>query len=203
MPGDGSTPGGAQSRGAPDPVVSQESLRRSEERWRTLLEINNAIITNLTQEALLNAICDALQGVVPVHRAALTLYEPESDKLRILAVSRHWSSNYFQVGAEMDRDESHSGWVFDHQRPLLRHDLETEWQYPIELRLLAEGIRSFCVVPLILAGQSIGTLNIGSDNTNQYSDADAEFLGQVASQVALAVGNMNSYEEIAALNMQG
>jgi transcriptional regulator with GAF, ATPase, and Fis domain len=200
MPGDGSTPGEAQSTDAPDPVVSQESLRRSEERWRTLLEINNAIITNLTQEALLNAICDALQRVVPVHRAALTLYEPESDKLRILAVSRHWSSNDFQVGAEMDRTESHSGWVFDHQRPLLRHDLETEWQYPIELRLLAEGIRSFCVVPLILAGQSIGTLNIGSDITDQYCDADVEFLGQVASQVALAIGNMNSYEKIAALN---
>ena len=181
---------------------AREALRRREERWRTLLEINNAIITNLTQESLLNAICEALQRVLPVYRAALTLYEPARDTLRILAVSRQWSSDYFQVGAEMARDDSHSGRVFDQQRPLLRHDLETEWQTPVERRLLAEGVRSFCVVPLILGGKSLGTLNIASENRNQYTDADAEFLREVANQVALAVANMTSYEEIGALNLK-
>ena len=137
---------------------------------------------------------------MPIYRAALTLYEPETDCLRILAVSRHWSSDYFQVGAEMARTDSHSGWVFDHQRPLLRHDLETEAQHPMERRLLAEGVRSFCVVPLMLGGKPLGTLNIGSQNKNQYCEADAEFLREVASQVALAIGNMTAYEEIGALN---
>jgi len=37
-----------------------------------------------------------------------------------------------------------------------------EWQFPIEQRLLEEGIRSYCVVPLMLRGKSIGTLNVGS-----------------------------------------
>src|SRR5260221_427616 len=172
----------------------------STERYRSLLEINNAIITNLTQESLLNAICEAIQHVLPVYRAALTLYEPDRDSLRILALSTHWSTDYFQVGVEMNRKDSHSGWVFDQQRPLLRRDLEREWQYPIERRLLDEGIQSYCAVPLILGGKSIGTLNIGSDAKSQYSDADAEFLREVANQVALAVGNMKSYQEIAALN---
>jgi formate hydrogenlyase transcriptional activator len=170
------------------------------ERYRTLLEINNAIITNLTQESLLNAICEALQRVLPVYRAALTLYNPEKDSLRILAVSTHWNTDHFQVGFETNRKESHSGWVLDQQRPLIRRDVEKEWQYPIERWLIDEGIQSFCAVPLILRGKSIGTLNIGSDAKGQYSDADAEFLLEVANQVALAVDNMNSYQEIAALN---
>jgi formate hydrogenlyase transcriptional activator len=172
----------------------------SAERYRTLLEINNAIITNLTQESLLNAICEALQHVLPVYRAALTLYQPDRDSLRILALSKHWNTEYFKIGVEMNRRESHSGWVLDQQRPLLRRDLETEWQYPIERRLLDEGIRSYCVVPLILGGKSIGTLNIGSDAKGRYSEEDAEFLREVANQVALAIGNMKSYQEIAALN---
>jgi formate hydrogenlyase transcriptional activator len=176
-----------------------EALRRSEERWHTLLEINNAIITNLTQEGLLNAICETLQRVMPIYRAALTLYEPARDTLRILAVSPHWVSDYFQVGAEMGRQDSHSGWVFEHQRPLFRHDLETEAQHPIERRLLEEGVRSYCVVPLTLGGKTLGTLNIGSQHKNQYCEDDAEFLREVASQVALAIGNMQAYEEIAAL----
>ena len=172
----------------------------SEERFRTLLEINNAIITNLTQESLLKAICEAVQHVLPVYRAALTLYEPETDSIRLLALSAHWKSDFFRVGTLIKSKDSLSGWVVAQKRTLLSRDLEAELKYAGERRLLDEGIQSYCVVPLILEGKCIGTLNIGSDSKNQYSDADAEFLLQVANQVALAIANMKSYQEIAALN---
>jgi len=174
----------------------------SAERYRTLLEINNAIITNLTQDTLLNAICKALEHVIPVYRASITLYDPEKEKLRILAISPDWTTDHFRAGLEMDVNQSHTGWVVKQLRPLIRRDIETEGEFPIEPRLLEEGIRSFCVVPLILGGKGIGTLNIGSDVQGRYTEADAEFLLQVGNQVALAVGNMQSYQKIAALNSQ-
>ncbi len=172
----------------------------SAERYRTLLEINNAIITNLDQESLLHAICEALQHVLPVYRAAINLYDPGTDTIRILALSTHWNTDYFRVGVEMNRKDSHSGWVLDHQRPLICPDIEADQKYPVERRLLDEGIQSYCVVPLILGGNCIGTLNIGSDVKGRYSEAEGEFLQEVANQVALAIGNMKSYQEIAALN---
>ena len=172
----------------------------SAERYRTLLEINNAIITNLTQDNLLQAICRALEGVLPVYRAAITLHDPEKDTIRLLALSKHWITDHFRVGTEVKRAVTPSGWVIDHQRPFLCSDIETAMDYPIAQRYLEEGIRSFCVVPMILAGKTIGTLNIGSDVTGGYSEADAEFLNEVANQVALAVENMKSYQEIAALS---
>ena len=179
---------------------AEEALRKSEERKRSLLEINNAIITNLSKDALHHAICEALRSVLTVDRASLTLYQSDRGTLRIIALERDWHLDFFGVGTEMNRKDSHHGWVFDNQRPLLRRDLETEWQYPIEQRLLGTGLRSFCIAPLILEGRSIGTLGIGSDRANQYSEADAEFLCEVAGQVALAAANMKSYEEIATLN---
>jgi formate hydrogenlyase transcriptional activator len=172
----------------------------SAERYRTLLEINNAIITNLTQENLLNAICKALERVMPVYRAAINLYDPERDTIRILALSTRWNSEYFKVGAEINLADSHSGWVIHHQRPLLCADIETALDYPVERRLLDEGMQSYCIVPLILGEKSIGSLNVGSDVKGAFSEADAEFLNEVGSQVALAVGNMKSFQEIAALN---
>jgi formate hydrogenlyase transcriptional activator len=172
----------------------------SAERYRTLLEINNAIITNLTQDSLLNAICKTLEGVLPVYRAAITLYDPEKDTVRILSLSTHWNTDHFRVGTEVNRADTPSGWVIDHQRSLLCVNVETVMDYPIARRYLEEGIRSFCCVPLILAGKTIGTLNIGSDTKDGYSEADAAFLLEIANQVALAVGNMMSYQEIAALN---
>ena len=178
---------------------AEEALRRSEERWRTLLEINNAIITNLTQEALLHAVTESLRRVIPFDRAGFSLYVPERKTFRLLATESEFSSDYFRVGLELRRGEGISTWVFDHQQPVLRRDLEKEQQYPNDRRHLAHGIYSYCVVPLIIRGKSTGTLNVASRTRNQYSERDLEFLQEVASQVALAVENMQSYQEIAAL----
>ena len=178
---------------------AEEALRKSEERWRTLLEINNAIITNLTQEALLHAVTESLRRVIPFDRAGFSLYVPERKTFRLLATESEFSSDYFRVGLELRRGEGISTWVFDHQQPVLRRDLEKEEQYPNDRRHLAHGIYSYCVVPLIIRGKSTGTLNVASRTRNQYSERDLEFLQEVASQVALAVENMQSYQEIAAL----
>ena len=108
-------------------------------------------------------------------------------------------SSYFQAGLEVGRSETSAGWAFDHQQPLLRRNLEEEQQFDNERRLCAEGMRSLCVVPLVLRGKSIGTLSVVSQKKEQYSEAEAQFLQEVAAQVALAIENMKSYEEIATL----
>src|SRR4029077_15431907 len=75
-----------------------------------------------------------------------------------------------------------------------------EQTYPNDRLVVASGVYSDCIVPLIVGGKSIGTLNVGSGTKNQYSAANVEILQDVANQVALAVSNMTAYEEIAALN---
>lgn len=182
-----------------DRKQAEAALRKSEEQNRSLLEINNAIITNLTQQALLHSISEALHPVIPFDRCAITLYQPERDSFRFLAVEGERHSDYFRTGLELSRTETCGSWVFDHQRPLVRRDLEKEQQYPNELRLAAEGIHSMCVVPMALQGKCIGLFSIVSQQRDQYSDEEAFFLQEVANQIALAVQNMQSYQEIASL----
>jgi formate hydrogenlyase transcriptional activator len=178
---------------------AEEALRKSEEKNRILLQINNAIITNLTQQALLHSISEALHPLISFDRCAITLYLPERDSFRFLALEGELLSDYFHAGLELSRNETCGSWVFDHQRPLVRRDLRKEQQYPNERRLAAEGIQSMCVVPLLLQAKCIGLLSVVSQHRNQYSDEDAPFLQEVANQVALAVQNMQSYQEIAGL----
>ncbi len=174
-------------------------ITRAAERSRTLLEINNAIITSLSQEALLQSISKVLRGVSPFDRCAFTLYQPEKETFRFLSMDSELQSAYFRAGLEFDRKLSIADWVYRERRAALRHDLEKEQQYLNDQRLVAEGIRSYCVVPMVARGKCIGTLNVGSRAKNQYSEQDAEFLQEVATQVALAVENMQAYEEINAL----
>jgi formate hydrogenlyase transcriptional activator len=178
---------------------AEAALRKSEEKNRILLEINNAIITNLTQQALLHSISEALHPLISFDRCAITLYQPGRETFRFLAVEGELVSDYFHTGQEFSRNETCGSWVFDHQRPLVRRDLEKEQQYPNERRLAGEGIQSICVVPLVLQAKCVGLFSIVSQQRDRYSDEDAIFLQEVANQVALAVQNMQSYQEIASL----
>jgi formate hydrogenlyase transcriptional activator len=178
---------------------AEAALRKSEERNRSLLQINNAIITNLTQQALLHSISEALHPIFSFDRCAITLYVPESDSFRFLAVEGELFSNYFQTGLEFGRNETCGSLVFKNLRPLVRRDIEKEQQYPNEHRLAAEGIKSLCVVPLTIHGKCIGLFSVVSQERDRYSAEDAFFLQEVANQVALAVQNMQSYQEIASL----
>src|SRR6202140_4572914 len=184
------------------PTVSREasSAESAEQRVRILLEVNNSIITKLSQGELLLAVCAALQGVLPFNRSAITLYVPERDTLRIFAQNDDHASEFFSVGRELDRRDSHAVWAFDHQQPLIRRNLDKEKESSTERLLAEQGVRSICVAPLIVAGKSIGSLNLASDRADEYSDADGELLQEVANQVALAVENMKAYEEISALH---
>ena len=174
-------------------------VERTAARYRTLLEINNAIITHLTQEDLLRSVFATLRTIIPFDRAAFTLYNAANETFRYLAIDGTLPSAFFRQGVEFHRTASMSSRVFDEQRPVLRRDLEREQEYPNDRRLVAEGIRADCLVPLIVAGRSLGTLNVASLTRNQYSEDDMQLLQDIGNQVALAVANMQAYEEIAAL----
>src|SRR5947208_1193480 len=162
-----------------------------------VIESRHALLAVNSGWSILHSISRALHRVMPFDAAAITLYVPEIDKFRFFAVEG--TLVCFHVGREIEHKDTSVGWVFDHQRPMVRRNLEKEKRYSNEMQLVAEGMRSHCVVPLITRGNSIGTLNVGSRTTHQYSEHDAEFLQEVANQVALALENMKAYEEIRSL----
>jgi formate hydrogenlyase transcriptional activator len=191
------------SEGQPDRLlaVSRDVTvrKQAEERERALLEINNAIISNLTQDELFRAVTRALRPLMPYDRSTMLLHQPGKDLLRLCVLESSVPSREFVGNLEIGFEETPAGLVFKSGKTLLRRDLETEREFPTEDRLLSEGIRSMIIAPLIARARVVGTLNLLSTKPNQYSEADAEFFPAVAAQVALAVENMNSYEEIATL----
>ncbi len=179
---------------------AEAERRKSEERKCTVLEINNAIINNLTQEALFASVYEALRGVVAFDRAAFLLYQPESKTLKIVSMASEAESEFFRVGKEYQLEETQiSAWVLEHQEVFKRGNLDHGPWSTGERRLVEEGIQSYCVVPLVAMGTSIGTFTLWSEARDRYTQADAELLREVANQIAIAIANMKSYEEIKAL----
>jgi len=163
---------------------------------RTLLEINNAIISNLTREALFHAIATALGRVIPFDRTAIFLHDSERDVLKLSVLESTLPSSYFAVGLEMRPGESHVGLVFKEQKPLLRRNLDVERVFPADEMAYADGVRSYIIVPLVVRGRSIGTLAVASTVPDQYTETDSTLLQEAAKQIALAIENMQAYEAL-------
>jgi formate hydrogenlyase transcriptional activator len=191
-------PRGLSSDQAAD-FLALTRLAAAQQREAVLLAVNNAIVSSLTREALIKATSDVLRRVVPFDRAALTIFDPALNVLRIESLQGPLAPRQYGVGVVIDIADSHVGWSFTHQRTLLRRDLERERQFTPEDRLYDEGIRSLCTAPLVLSGKSIGTITVGSLTAGRYGELEGAFLEEVAKQIALGVSNMRAYEEIAAL----
>jgi formate hydrogenlyase transcriptional activator len=179
-----------------------QQLAVAAERARSLLAINNAVVLNLTQDALFTAITDALRRVVSFDRCTIFLHDPQKDVLRMTSSDSTIPSRHFVPGLELPLDGSHAGWSFVNQRVFFNPDLRDTRTYPGEDVLLEEGFRSLIVVPMVVRGRSIGTLNLGSRRPMEFGDTEAELLQEAANQVALSIENMREYEEIGRLKAQ-
>ena len=80
------------------------------------------------------------------------------------------------------------------------HDLKTVWaESKIAQHLLADGVKSFCSVPLLSRDRVLGTLNVGRMDDEMFTSDEVELLMQVAQQVAIGVDNGLAYRKIAEL----
>src|SRR5205823_13523519 len=66
-----------------DAQESHRQLEHERDRWRVLLEVNNAIVSNLEKRELFAAISSALRRVVCHDYISLALFDQENNRLRL------------------------------------------------------------------------------------------------------------------------
>src|SRR6202167_11574 len=65
--------------------------------------------------------------------------------------------------------------------------------------VLAEGLKAVCLIPLVNRGRAIGFLMIGRTSEASFTSEDIEFLSQAAGQIAIAIANALTFEEVCKL----
>ena len=185
-------------RPAPE-VEAAPSSETQEDRYRILLELNRALAANLTREELLPAVCAVLQRVMSCDRGGLAIYEPEADRFRILTTVGFPETGRIATGTQIERKHVFTDEQFVMPRAVVRRLSPRASNNPYEQMLVAEGIRSNCNAPLIFQGRPVGVVGVASLKENGYSEEQAQLMQLVANQVALAVTNMQAFDEITAL----
>jgi len=178
----------------------QQQLAQERDRLRVLLEVNNAVVSNLELRPLFDAIAACLRRVMRHEYTSLALYDPETKRMRVQALDFPQGRGFIREEMSIAVETSPSGCAFSNRKPLLANRVDLE-RYDSEIArlLLAEGVKSICCVPLITRNRVLGALNVASLRDAAFTQEDADLLGQVAAQVAIAVENALAFRQIEGL----
>ena len=182
-------------------ALNFEREAKERERAQILLEINNAIATSLDLRDLLREISGCLRKYFKHDFAGMALYDEQSGQLRVHALDSSWpEGSYVEEGFLIPLEGTPAGKSYTERQTVLIRRLDAgEFSSPVVERAVAAGFRSSCNAPLIAHDMALGSVVVVSKEEAAFSEADAEFLTHVASQLALAVENATQFQQIAQL----
>ena len=182
---------------------ASEELQLKNERLQLLLDVTNQVVSNLELRDLLRAVSQDVRRVMQCDYAGLSLPDAENKNLRLYAVDFPEGKGFLQEDLVYSMEGSPSGTAFQTMKPMTLQSPFTGWLHlPIVQMAVREGLKSFGFSPLISRNRAIGTLVLARLRDDAFSQADIEFLSQVANQVALAVENALAFREIRDLKEQ-
>lgn len=180
--------------------LSQTELAQRHARLQLLLEINKALVTKLDIREVFQEISACLRRLTRHLYSQIVLYDPHTQQLVIRAVDFPGGKGLIHEGLAVP-PETPAGMTFARVQALLVTEL-TRDRFPSDVtdEMLAEGVRSVCLTPLVSHKRVLGVLSIGRGEGGAFTTADLDILVAVANQAAIAVENALAVEQIAELN---
>jgi formate hydrogenlyase transcriptional activator len=185
--------------------MSEQKLRQERDRLRLLLEITNSMTSKLDLGQLLEALSTNLLSVTRCNFCALLLPHADGRQLRVTILYNPEGRGAISDGTLVPIKGSTCGKAFLSGKNQLIHRLEDLEQDPESFgssdgqlffeRVVSEGLKSGCELPLVGRKGVIGVLGAFSRSERALTDDEFAFLEQVGRQVAVAIENALDYEK--------
>ena len=162
------------------PVDALEAANRCARALGSSLDLENAF----------GAFIGELRGLVPFDRTAIVLVD--EDSATTIATAGRGADEVFPPGAVGPLHGSVLERVLDGQI-VVRRDL-AESEFPEDELLVALGLHSELVAPLLLGTEPIGMLSLSRDGADAFTEEEVELVALLGRLVATAVQNIRAYE---------
>ena len=187
-----------------DAALNQEELERKNQRLKLLLDVTNQLVSNLELRDLLRAIAASVRSVMDCDGVAVVLPNCGDHQLRLHVLDFPEGKGLVKEEQLIPMDESPLGAAFQTGKPVtISGSVAGSKIVPEESSPPRhQGTKSSCFIPMVSRDRSVGVLALSRLGGRAFSEGDVEFLGQIASQMAIAVENACAYQQIAELKDQ-
>ena len=166
-----------------------KELEKKHDRLSLLFQVSNVIHSTLDSQEALQLILREAVRVMRASSGSVILINPTTGFLEI-----HASIGLVGSAAKLKLrvGEGITGWVARTGKPALIGDVSKDSRYV----MLKPKIRSELAVPLEVAGEVRGVLNVDSNGLNAFTEDDLELLQALAVQAAKVIHNTWLYERL-------
>ena len=168
----------------------------AQQRLKLLLDMTNGVVSKLDLRELLREVSASVRSLMQCDGVGVVLSDPDSGQLRVYAFDKPERKGIVHEGMNISTEGSATlVRAFQTRQVVCVAQLDGT----LDPLAAAEGVKSMCHLPLIGRDRVLGVLSLARDRDGAFGEEDAGFLGQVASQITLAVENAIAYGEIASL----
>lgn len=177
-------------------LALQSQLSHERDRLRLLLDVNNAVVSNLDLPQLFRAIPSSARRAMQCDAACLSLPEPDGASLRIYGLDFPESRGFLKEEMVLPIADTSPGRAYASGLPYHWNTPPTDLA-PVAMRYNeGEGFQSACFLPILRKDRKLGVLHLLDRRKRCLQPGDVEFLVQVASQVAIALENALEYRQL-------
>jgi len=179
-----------------DTERSRQQLDKRASELESVAEVSTTVSTVLDPENLLQSVADLTRDRFGLYHAHIYIFDKNQKSLAL-------ETGAGEVGAQMVAE----GWSIQltsekslvaqaarTRKGIIVNDVRSDPDY-LTNPLLPET-RSEMAVPMIVGEQVVGVLDVQSDRQDYFTDEDVLIISTLASQVAVAYENANSFQRV-------
>jgi signal transduction histidine kinase len=170
-----------------------EAERAARERIEHVQAVTDAALAHLEVGELLNVLLPRIRDILRTDTCAVLLLDDETDELVVRAALGIEE----EVGVRIPIGAGFAGRVAGEARPMVI-DVDA---YPVYNPILRQKrLKSMVGVPLLVRGESLGVLHVGTLVPRDFTQDEVELLQLVAERVAIAIERAQLHEELIQLD---
>jgi PAS domain S-box-containing protein len=188
----------ASNRDITEQKRAQHALRQYADRLRGLHEIDQAILAAHSVDDIAKAALVRVPHLLDCRWADVMLYDLDAGEMSLLALhvdgetqlGRDWRGGidveWRRMLEELGRGVAYFVEDVQQMSPV------SEWWTMLQ----AEGVRAFVTLPLIIAGELMGSLNLGMRRPEPLTADQMEIARELATQLAIGIQQARLYEHL-------
>lgn len=162
------------------PVVADEVIRLED-----VQRVTEAALAYLDLDDLLKELLDRVTGILDADTAAVLLVEDDGQTLAARAAKG--LEEEVERGFRLPVGRGFAGRIALAREPVVIQNLEESTIQPVNPLFREKGVQSLLGVPLVVEGELIGVIHVGSLTPREFHDGEIELLQLVADRVALSI----------------
>ena len=190
--------------------LQKESVELAHRNISLLSDIGRRITANLDSEAIMTMLYQQVHALMDASVFGIGIYRPEQELIEY-PFAMEKGKRYTPYTRSMLEPNQLAVWCINHAEEVFINDLETEYARYIANLALVSGVdnmgtledgslptepRSLIYVPISVNGQVRGIITVHSYRAHAYQRIDADMLTTLASYVAVAFANADSYRQL-------